>query len=113
MPERPGRPASTGRSNLTAGEGIPYDAFMKVVELRELTRHNPTLHYFREYSGKAVLEGPGRSLERLVSFSIEKKPFGAPEILARFEEDPEWPLLPLIASLKTRILEMDKEGYLP
>jgi len=86
---------------------------MKVVELKELKRHNNTLHYFREFKAVAVLEGAGKQIERAVAFSIEKKPFGKPEIIISFEEEPEWPLLPIISSLKSLLMELDGDGRLP
>ena len=98
---------------MTAASGIPYNDPMKVVGLKDMRKKDTPLHYIREWSGVAVLENAGKTAERPFVCSIERRPVGAPEITARFLEDPEWPLLPLLRSLKELLAELDKSGGLP
>jgi hypothetical protein len=86
---------------------------MRVVELKDLRKKDTPLHYIREWNGVAVLERGGRTVEKPFVCSIERRPVGAPDITARFLEDPEWPLLPLLRSLKELLAELDKNGSLP
>ena len=86
---------------------------MQVSELKDLSRKEPPLHYIREFHATATLEGGAGSREVHLAFTIEKKPVGQPEISVRFLEEPDWPLLPLIRSLKEMIMDLDRKGDLP
>lgn len=86
---------------------------MQVSELKDLTRKETPLHYIREFHATATLEGGVGSREVPLAFTIEKKPVGQPEISVRFLEEPDWPLLPLIRSLKELIMDLDRKGVLP
>ena len=86
---------------------------MKVVEIRSLARKETGLYYRREFSGMAVLETRGQSGEYPLSFVIESKPIGAPDISVYLETDPAWPLMPVVTSIKHLVREMDKDGKLP
>lgn len=98
---------------MTAASGFPYNERMKVVGLKDMKKKDTPLHYIREWTGVAVLENGGKTAERPFVCSIERRPVGAPDIAARFLEDPEWPLLPLLRSLKELLAELDKNGSLP
>jgi hypothetical protein len=86
---------------------------MKVLELRGLSRKETGIYYRREFSGFAVLETRGQSSEFPLSFVIEHRPIGAPEISVILEADPAWPLLPVVTSIKHLVRELDKTGKLP
>jgi hypothetical protein len=86
---------------------------MKVLELRDLSRKETGIYYRREFSGKAVLEARGKAGEFPLSFVIENRPVGGPEISVILEADPSWPLLPVVTSIKHLVREMDKSGKLP
>jgi len=86
---------------------------MKVLELRDLSRKETGIYYRREFSGKAVLEARGKSDLLPLSFVIESRPVGGPEISVILESDPAWPLLPIMASIKHLVREMDRSGKLP
>ncbi len=98
---------------LTAGSPIPYNVYMNLVEIKNLKRKETPLHYIREFHAVAVLETATGLREAPLAFTIEKKPVGPPDISLRFEDEPEWPLLPLILSVKNMICLMDKTGTLP
>ena len=86
---------------------------MKVVEIRSLARKETGIYYRREFSGMAVLETRGEAGEYPLSFVIEAKPIGAPEISVFLEADPAWPLLPVVTSIKHLVRELDRDGKLP
>ncbi|MDA8410012.1 MAG: hypothetical protein M0001_06430 [Treponema sp.] len=86
---------------------------MKVVEIRSLARKETGLFYRREFSGTAVLETRGQSGEYPLSFVIESRPIGAPDISVYLEADPAWPLVPVVTSIKHLVREMDRDGKLP
>lgn len=86
---------------------------MRVVELRDIVCKETPLHYIREFSATAVLETmTGRKVAPL-SFTVERKPLGPPDISVRFLEEPDWPLLPLIQSVKAIVMGLDRKGGLP
>jgi hypothetical protein len=86
---------------------------MRVVELRDLKRKDSPIIYMREWSGVAVLEGRGTEVSHPVRVVIEATPFGNPEIHVDFLDHPDWPVLPLLKSIKHLVLEMDRAGSLP
>jgi hypothetical protein len=86
---------------------------MQVIELRDLRRKDTPLHYIREFQALAVLETSTGPREAPLAFTVERKPIGPPDISVRFLEEPDWPLLPLIRSVKDLILGLDRNGGLP
>ncbi len=87
---------------------------MKVVELRNLYRKNPELHYRKEFTGSAVLESVNSSrIEKPVEIVYELKATGGADIHVKLLEDINYPLLPILKSIKSLIQRMDKKGQLP
>jgi hypothetical protein len=86
---------------------------MRVLELKDLKRKETPLHYIREFHAVAVLETIDGGREAGLAFTIERKPVGRPDVSVRFLEEPDWPLVPLLRSVKDIILEMDRDGRLP
>lgn len=100
------------RVNLTRAETIPYNDAMRVVELRNVASKESPLHYMREFKAVAILESAGYKSELPLAFTVERRPVGGPEISVRFIEEPDWPLVPLLRSVKDMVLELDKKGKL-
>lgn len=86
---------------------------MQVIELKDLRRKETPLRYIREFNGLAVLETSSGLKEAALAFTVERKPVGPPDVSIRFLEEPDWPLLPLIRSVKDIIMSLDKNGGLP
>lgn len=86
---------------------------MQVKELKDLKRKETPLHYIREFNALAVLETAEGLREAALAFTVERKPIGPPDVSIRFLEEPDWPLLPLIRSVKDIVLGLDKSGGLP
>jgi hypothetical protein len=86
---------------------------MRVVELKDIVCKETPLHYIKEFSATAVLETTAGVRDAPLSFTVERKPLGPPDISIRFAEEPDWPLVPLIQSVKGLIVGLDRQGGLP
>ena len=87
---------------------------MKVVELSNLYRKNPELHYRKEFTGSAVLESLNSSrIEIPVEIVYELNATGATDIRVTLLDDIDYPLLPILKSIKSLIQHMEKKGQLP
>lgn len=86
---------------------------MKVVEIRDITRKDIPIYYRRDFVGIALLDLLGKTVERRIDFSIETKPTGAKEITVSGLDGIDYPLIPLLKTLKEAILAMDRSGALP
>jgi hypothetical protein len=86
---------------------------MKVIGLKDLQRKDTPLHYIREFHALAVLETVAGNREAPLAFTIERKPLGPPEVSVRFLDELEWPLVPLIRSVKDLVIGLDQKGGLP
>lgn len=86
---------------------------MRIVEILDVTRKDLPIFYRREYQGSAVIEMQHRAQAKKVEFVIEHQPSGKLDIKVRLLEDIDYPLLPVVATLKDFILDLDKRGRLP
>ena len=86
---------------------------MRILELRDLNREEGYIYYRRNFTGTAVIEIPGSTLEAPVAFCIEMDPFGTKTIEIDIENTLNYPVLPVKKALKEYILLRDSEGILP
>jgi hypothetical protein len=87
---------------------------MKVVALKDITRKDLTIHYRREFTGSAVFECLDKKMrEKRLEFVLEHSPTGSVEVRVNFIDEIEYPLLPIIKSLKLYISDLDRKGQLP
>lgn len=86
---------------------------MNIVELKDIEREEGHIFYLRKYTANAVIELPTETSQIPISFSIETGPMGDKNVNVKIRQTPNYPVLPLIAKLKTFILNNDKEGLLP
>ena len=86
---------------------------MKVLSVRNIVRKDVPIYYRRLFSGIAVLELIGQSVERKIDFSIETKPTGQSEISVTFIDPVDYPLVPLVREIKKFLDALDKSGGLP
>ncbi|HTX72071.1 MAG TPA: hypothetical protein VMC79_04530 [Rectinemataceae bacterium] len=86
---------------------------MKVVELRELNRRDSPVHYIKEFTGVAILDSGTLKAETDISFTLEHKPLGPPDLIVRVMDPIDWPLLPIVRALREHILDLEKSGRLP
>ncbi|MDR2898183.1 MAG: hypothetical protein LBU99_05140 [Spirochaetaceae bacterium] len=86
---------------------------MKVLEIKDMLRKEVPLYYRMDYTGTAVVEIPLKVIEAPVEFTIETDPLGRKTIELTLKNDIDYPLVPLVKSLKEYILELSREGLLP
>ncbi len=94
--------------------GKPYNLdTMKILELKDINRKETHIYYRRVFNGTAVMELMHKPVEKRIEFVIETTPLGKKHISVSLMDHVEYPLLPLIHSLRTKIAELDAEGALP
>ena len=86
---------------------------MRVIEIKDVRRKDIPLYYRREFSCSAVLELLHARTEKPVEFIIEQKPSGGYDVSVTVLEEIDYPLVPIVSTLKTFILDLDKKGSLP
>lgn len=86
---------------------------MKVLGIRNIRSEAGCLYYFRKYTGVAVVQLPGSTLNAPVAFSIETNPFGVQSIEVDLKGTIEYPILPILKALKEYIKTEDSSGNLP
>ena len=86
---------------------------MRILELRDLNREEGYIYYRRNFTGTAVIEIPGSTLEAPVAFCIEMDPLGVKTIEIDIENTLNYPVLPVKKALKEYILLRYSEGILP
>jgi hypothetical protein len=86
---------------------------MKIVELTNILRKENHIYYRREFKADATIEIMEQTRSVPVEFVLEHKPSGAVDVNACITVDLDYPLMPVVALLKTFISEMDKRGALP
>lgn len=86
---------------------------MKVVGIKNITRKDLPIYYRRLFSAVAELEFMNERMEKRVEFAIETKPTGAKETAINLLDPLDYPLVPVIKSLKDYVSELDKKGALP
>lgn len=86
---------------------------MQVLEIKNLTRKDIPLYYRREFLGSVVFQYMDATTEKRIDFSLESNPFGHIEVKVTFLDEVDYPLVPIVKSLKEYILNMEREGGLP
>ena len=86
---------------------------MKILEIRNLSKKDVPLHYRNEFTGSMIYETfLEKSAEKKLEFSLERTATGKIDVQVNLLEEIDYPLVPLIKTLKNYILEMDKKGEL-
>ncbi|MCK5201647.1 MAG: hypothetical protein KAR21_25005 [Spirochaetales bacterium] len=86
---------------------------MNVVTIRNITKKDIPLHYREEFSGLAVLDDMrSQESESRIEFSLERTAFGTKQVEVKFLKPPDYPVIPVIRTLREYILKLDKEGKL-
>lgn len=87
---------------------------MKVLQIKNIDKKDIPLHYRNEYFGSALIElNSSTQLEKKITFTIERGATGMVDISVEFLEEIDYPLLPIMKTLKDYIGELDKKGELP
>jgi len=86
---------------------------MKVVTIKDMIRKDVPIYYRKLYTGLAVIEMAGKTVNYRIDFSLEYKPTGAKEINITFIDAVDYPLIPLNKELRKYIDELDSASGLP
>lgn len=90
---------------------------MRCIEVHGIIRKDTPLRYRNEFKGSAVFEYPPalgkKNEEKPIEFCVERSALGNVAVSVRLLEDIDYPVLPVIKSLKEHIFDLDKKGLLP
>jgi len=98
---------------LTPGGGGNTIPVMRIVDLSNVQRKKSPILYRREFKADAVFEVMEETLSSPVEFVLEHQALGGIDVRITIVDDVDCPLMPLVAALKSRILELDRQGNLP
>lgn len=86
---------------------------MRVVEFRDLKKKDIPLHYRNEYSGSVILQtNQDMTLQKRLIFTLEKNAAGKLFIDVQLMDELEYPLIPVIKSIKDYIFDLHTRGEL-
>ena len=86
---------------------------MKLSAISNIVKKDIPLHYRNEYTANAVFDlAEGRQLSRRIEFVVEMSPIGSKDIRINFVDPIDYPLVPVLKSLKDEISLLDRKGSL-
>lgn len=86
---------------------------MNLKALNNVNKKDLPLEYRKIFTGEAVFETPlHQDLETNIEFSLEKNATGSTDIRIKIKDVIDYPLLPLIRTLKEYIRDLDLKGKL-
>ncbi len=86
---------------------------MKLTHIADIVRKDVALHYRNEYTARAVFDASdGKTLSHRIEFIVEMSPTGSKDIRINFVDPVNYPLIPILKSLKAEIQTLDKKGSL-
>lgn len=90
---------------------------MKLVKVDNISKKDIPLHYRNEFSAQALFSDVrGRKKKEThqpIEFSVERSALGKTEITVKVVGEVDYPLVPIIKTLKTHITELYNKGLLP
>jgi hypothetical protein len=86
---------------------------MKVVDVTNIVRKESAIYYRRYFTGIAVLELPTKTIQEPIEFTIETSPLSEKIISLKFQQQLDYPLVPILKEVKAFVLEKDNCGALP
>lgn len=86
---------------------------MKLAEIADIVKKDIPLHYRNEYTARAVFHtSNGTPLDRKIEFIVEMTPIGQKDIRINILEALDYPLVPILKSLREEIQVLDRKGLL-
>lgn len=86
---------------------------MKLNQIADIVKKDIPLHYRNEYTANAVFDvADGKTLSRRIEFVVEMSPIGSKDIRINFVDPIDYPLVPVLKSLKEEIYSLDRKGSL-
>lgn len=87
---------------------------MRILEINSIVKQDGWIYYMQRYSGTAVIELPGQQVSMPLSFSIETGPLGNKTIdIDELPNTLNYPVFPIMKSLKEFINNLSNQGSLP
>jgi hypothetical protein len=86
---------------------------LKILDITAITRKETCIYYRREFVGIASYDLPGRKTDGHIEFTIETTPLGKKDITVKLVDPVDYPVIPIMQTLKAHILSLDTEGKLP
>ncbi len=86
---------------------------MKVIDIANLKRKETPVYYRKEFKGDAIIEIMQETFNTPVEFVVEHKPIGGIDIRVTLVEDIDYPIIPIVSSIKNHIQQMHERGSLP
>jgi uncharacterized protein YbbC (DUF1343 family) len=86
---------------------------MTIVKIINIVRTDSPIYYRRVYTGVAVIEIRGTLYPKKVKWTIETSPLGINKMSVQMVDAVDYPLVPVLKELKTKIAELDEKGILP
>jgi hypothetical protein len=86
---------------------------MRILEVKDIVRKDVPIYYRRLYTGLAILELTGKTVECGLEFTLETKPTGLNEVIINSMDPVDYPLLPLKKEMQKFISTLDENGRLP
>jgi len=78
-----------------------------------IVKKDVPLHYRNEYTANAVFAlAQGRTISRRIEFVVEMSPTGSKDIRVNLIDPIDYPLIPILKSLKEEIQQLDRKGSL-
>ena len=86
---------------------------MKLNRIVDIVKKDVPLHYRNEYTANAVFDlAGGKTLSRRIEFVVEMSPIGSKDIRITVVDSVDYPLVPVLKSLKEEIQSLDRKGSL-
>ncbi len=87
---------------------------MKILELKQIEPEHGQVYYRRKFTAVASMEILAKEIDIPVHFTIETGPLGDKKIeFGEIKGDFNYPILPIVKSLREYVKRMDNEGALP
>lgn len=86
---------------------------MNAIELKDIVRKDTALYYRRLFTATVSLDILGSVMDRRVEFIIETHPTGKKDVSVTLVDPVEYPLVPILRSIKELVAAMDGKGALP
>ncbi|MBN2810892.1 hypothetical protein K7J14_09190 [Treponema zuelzerae] len=86
---------------------------MTLLNISDIIRKENYIYYRREFTATVVFQLGTGNLSGKIEFTIETAPTGKKDIQIKLIDSIDYPLLPLLRSIKDAVTELEKEGKLP
>lgn len=86
---------------------------MRLIKLINIQRKETPIYYRKEYNAEAILEFLEKNLGIAIEFVVEHKPVGGVDVRVTLLDELDYPLLPVVNTIKNHILELQEQGSLP